>query len=424
MKIAIVGAGVVGVATAYELAGAGHEVTVLERRSSAAEEASYAPGALMSPALLAPWAVPGAMGGPGNSFGHSSGMEVGSAARLAELRWLWQWRAAARSAAQTGEAPAGLHALAALSQLSRRRFAQTVQTLELSLEASAGALVLLRDVRTAAPLRGTVGALRGAGLALTEVDVAAAYKIEPGMAQSESFSMALQVPDALAANCRQFTVLLRQAAQRLGATFEFQSSVMAVRSAGARPEIQMAGGTGAARAFDAVVLCNGMDANALLGTLGIQLSMVALWGTSLTATLREDVGQPRGTVIDVARQVSLSRIGQRIRIAGGAELGRAATESHQNTLRRLYDALDAWFPGSAARGTGMQVWRGARAVRPGGLPALGASGVRGVWLNLAHGDAGWALASGCAEVLAHVIAGDEPPIGLQAMAHFAAKPPK
>lgn len=420
MKIAIVGAGVVGVVTAHELAGAGHAVTVFERRSSAAEEASYAPGALLGPALLAPWAVPGAMGGA-SSFGSAHGIEVGGAARIAELRWLWQWRAAARGVAQSPEASPSLHALAALSQLSQRRFAQTVESLELPLEASVGALVLLRDERTAAPMRATVDALRGAGVVITEMDAQAAGQVEPGMAMSEPFAMALQIPEAIAANCRQYTVLLRQAAQRLGAVFEFQSTVSAVRSAGARAEIVLSG-LDTPRPFDAVVLCNGMDANALLANLGVRLGTVALWGTSLTAPLREDAGQPRGTVIDVARQVSLSRIGQRIRIAGGAELGRAVTESHQNTLRRLHEALDTWFPGSAARGASMQVWRGARTVRAGGMPAVGASGVPGVWLNLAHGDTGWALASGCAQLLAHTMVGDESPIGAQAMAHFAVTP--
>ena len=413
MKIAIVGAGVVGVATAYELAEQGHEVTVFERRSSAAEETSYAPGALAGPALLTPWAVAGAMGGGG-----LAGMEVGSAARMAELRWLWHWRAAARAATQTTEAPAGLLALAALSQQSQRRFVEIAEALELPLEASLGALVLLRDKHAAASLQGTLNAMRGAGVAITELDAQAASKIEPGMAQSEKFAVALHVPTAIAANCRQYAVLLRQGAQRLGATFEFQTAVQAVHSTGGKPQVQLMG-PGPAREFDAVVLCNGLEADDLLKTLGIRLGMVALWGTTLTAPLREDAATPQGTVIDAARQVSLTRIGQRIRIAGGAELGRASTESHQNTLRRLNEALDTWFPGCAARGPAMQIWRGARAVRSGGLPALGASGVPGVWLNLAHGDSGWALASGCAHMLACALVGDEPPIGLQAMAQFA-----
>lgn len=412
MKIAIVGAGVVGVATAYELAEQGHEVTVFERRSSAAEEASYAPGALAGPALLTPWAVAGAMGGSG-----MAGMEVGSATRMAELRWLWHWRAAARSAGKTTEAMPALQALAALGTHSQRRFIEIAEALEWPLEASEGALVLLKDERAAASLQASVQALHGAGVEVKELDSDAARKIELGMAQTEPFLKALHVPGALAANCRQSTVLLRQAAQRLGATFEFQTTVQSVNSTGGKPQVQLSDAS-TPRSFDAVVLCNGLDANALLKNLGVRLHMVALWGTTLTAPLREDAGQPQGTVIDAARQVSLTRIGQRIRIAGGAELGRASAESHQNTLRKLYEALDTWFPGSAARGASMQVWRGARAVRKGNLPALGASGAPGVWLNLAHGDSGWALASGCAQVLGSALVGNEPAMSAQTMAQF------
>ena len=417
MKIAVVGAGVVGVATAYELTECGHEVTVFERRSSAAEEASYAPGALVGPALLAPWAVAGAMGGGG-----LSGMEVGTAARMAELRWLWHWRSAVTAPSKTSQELAGLHALAALSTHSQRRFIEIAEKLELPLEASIGALVLLRDARSAAAFRASADALRSAGATLTELDAPAARNIEPGLAESEKFSVAQHLPNAIAANCRQQTVLLRQAAQRLGASFEFQTTVVAMHHKGGKTQVQLADAS-PPRSFDAVVLCNGLDANALLQALGIPLAMVALWGTSLTAPLREDAEQPQGTVIDAARQVSLARIGNRIRVAGGAELGRTSSESHQNTLRKLNEALDTWFPGCAARGAGMQVWRGARAVRRGGLPALGPSSVPGIWLNLAHGDSGWALASGCAQMLAHAMAGEEPPIGMQAMAHFGVTPP-
>ncbi len=424
MKIAIVGAGVVGVTTAYELACQGHEVTVFERRASAAEEASYAPGALLGPALLSPWAAPGAMGVP-SALGSAANVELGSGTRLPHMRWLWQWRTAARAAARSSEPSPALRALAQLSQLSQRCFAQTSEALELVLEGSAGALLLLRDERTAAPLRGTVEALRDAGVPLNELDADGARAVEPGLADSEPFTMALHLPTAEAGNCRQYAVLLRQAAQRLGVEFVFNAEVAAVRSVGGRAEMRLSGNA-PTQTVDAVVMCSGMDAQSLLEPLGIDLGMVALWGTSLTAPLREDAGQPQGTVIDVARQVSLSRMGQRIRIAGGAALGNGAANAQSHThqtqaLNRLYEALDAWFPGSASRGESMQVWRGARPMRSGGLPALGASGVPGIWVNTGHGDSGWALASGCARVLADAMSERPCVLGNEVLTHFAVR---
>jgi D-amino-acid dehydrogenase len=179
------------------------------------------------------------------------------------------------------------------------------------------------------------------------------------------------------------------------------------------------GGDAQSRAFDAVVLCTGAQAARLTEPLGLRLGLIALWGCSLTAPLREDAAAPQGVVIDVARQVTLSRLGQRIRVAGGAELGRGDGTPHPATVRQLHDALDAWFPGSAQR-AGMQLWRGARAMRPGGLPALGPSGVPGLWLNLGHSGCGWSLASGCARLLAEMLSGHASAWDASELAHFSA----
>ena len=416
MKIAIVGAGVAGVTSAYELARAGHEVTVFERRASVAEESSFAPGAVLGVGLLAPWAMPGAMAAP-SVVGTNQRVRTRSAS-LAELRWLLQWRSAARASLRSPEPTPPMRALARLAQFSQQCFLETAETLELVLEGSQGALVLLQDEKSAKPLRPAVDTLRAAGAALHELDTQAARQIEPGLADAEHLTIALHLPEAVAANCRQFTGSLRQAAQRLGVAFEFQAEVTRLSPAQGRMALQL-GGDAQARAFDAVVLCTGAQAARLAEPLGLRLGLVALWGSSLTAPLREDAAAPQGVVIDVARQVTLSRLGQRIRVAGGAELGRGDGTPHPATVRQLHDALDAWFPGSAQR-AGMQLWRGARAMRPGGLPALGLSGVPGLWLNLGHGGCGWSLASGCARLLAEMLSGQVSAWDASELAHFSA----
>ena len=277
---------------------------------------------------------------------------------------------------------------------------------------------MLQDDRTAAPLRQAVQALRSAGALLHELDAAAARKLEPGLAENAEFALALHLPAAEAGNCRQFSVLLRQAAQRLGAEFLFQAEVTAIRSTSNGTTLQLRG-EAEPRRFEAAVLCSGADALSLLAPLGVRTGMVALWGYSLTAPLREGVPGPQGTVLDAARQVSLARLGQRIRVSGGAELGGTGAAQHPKALHALYEALDTWFPGSAQRGAGLQMWRGARAIRPSGLPLLGASGVPGLWLNLAHGDGGWSLASGCARELAQQLVGSESALTPTDLLHFA-----
>lgn len=416
MKIAIVGAGVAGVTSAYELARAGHEVTVFERRASVAEESSFAPGAVLGAGLLAPWALPGSMAAP-SVIGTDPTVRMRGAS-LAELRWLLQWRSAARKALRSPEPTPAMRALARLAQWSQQCFRETTEALELVLECSQGALVLLQDEAGAKPLRPAVAALRDAGAALHELDAQAARKIEPGLADAERLAFALHLPQAEAANCRQFTSALRNAAQRLGAAFEFQADVARLSAARGRIAVHLAGDA-PARPFDAAVLCTGTDAARLSEPLGLRLGLVALWGCSLTATLREDAAAPQGAIVDIARQVTISRLGRRVRVAGGAELGRGDGSPHPATVRQLHDALDAWFPGSAQR-AGMQLWRGARAMRPGGLPALGPSGVPGLWLNLGHGGCGWSLASGCARLLTDMLSGRAPTWDASELAHFTA----
>ena len=164
------------------------------------------------------------------------------------------------------------------------------------------------------------------------------------------------------------------------------------------------------RRFDAVVLCAGMASATLLPALGLGLPMAAVYGYSVSAPLRESTHAPRASVVDAGQQISITRLGQRVRIAGGAELAGAEAEHHTPTLQRLYRTLNDWFPGGAQLSTGAQVWRGSRAMLPDGLPVLGLSGQPGLWLNIGHGDSGWALASGCARVLSDLMAQRTPEV--------------
>jgi D-amino-acid dehydrogenase len=160
--------------------------------------------------------------------------------------------------------------------------------------------------------------------------------------------------------------------------------------------------------FDAVVVCAAMGAPALLRPHGLKLPLQAVHGYSVTAPLRQfeahpDHG-PRAALIDERYKVAISRIGSRIRVAGGSEIGGSNDKHHAAALITLYKVLDDWFPGAARLGQALP-WKGARPMLPDGPPVLGASGIAGVWLNLGHGGSGWALACGSARLLADAVAG-------------------
>jgi D-amino-acid dehydrogenase len=405
MKIAIVGAGIVGVTTAYELVSDGHEVTIFDQRAAAAEEASFATAGLLAPLMLSPWAVPG-FGHTLRLLGPQANLRLAGGMSKAHLGWLMRWRAA--SAANS--APAG--ALERLAQYSQARAQLIANQHELDFEGSEGRLVLLRTEQERAELQPALQVLQDCGVAAAEIDPAAAQKIEPGLSPEAPLAGAIHLPNARAGNCRLFAQLLRQGTQASGVQFAFNTRVNHISSSPTGVSVQ---GETELRRFDAVVLCAGMATAALTPALGIRLPMTAVYGYSVSAPLREDTHAPRASVVDMAQQVSITRLGQRVRIAGGAELAGADAEHHTPTLQRLYRTLNEWFPGGAQLSSNLQIWRGARTMLPDGAPVIGASGLPGLWLNTGHGAGGWALACGSARAVADLIAQRDPALSLDGL---------
>ncbi|AVP57950.1 FAD-dependent oxidoreductase [Pulveribacter suum] len=415
MHIIIVGAGIVGTATAYELACDGHEVTVVEQRAAAAEQASFASAGLLAPSLLIPWAAPGADGRLARRMlGSRAALRLVRGAGLAGMAWLWRWRQAGRDAG-AGER---LLALAALGQASLARTRAIAHDLDVDSESSPGTLMLLRsraEVQLAQP---ALQALAAAGVPVREVDADTARLIEPGLAPEAPLAGALHAPEGGAANCRLFAQLLRQAAQERGARFLFNARVQALATGG--PGVHLVG-QDAPLAAGAVVLCAGMASAALLRPLGVRLPLAGMHGYSVTAPLREESHAPQGAVIDPQHRVTITRQGQRVRVSGGAELAEAGGAHDEATLRTLYLALSGWFPGGAlVSSSQVQVWRGARPTLPDGAPVIGAGPAPGLWLNTGHGACGWAHACGSARMLADLLGGREPGLDTEpfALARF------
>ncbi len=200
MNIAIVGAGVVGVTTAYELARDGHSVTVFEQRSATAEEASFATGGLLAPGVLVPWSAPGAAQSP-SVFGRAATLRLGRSLSATDLAWLRRWRRAARGYARNAQPQPPLLALERLARYSHARLQELTTALDLQFERSAGTLLLLRTRSDAAALQPVVQALRDAGTVAVEMDADAARKIEPGLSSDTPLAGALHVPHGEAGNC-------------------------------------------------------------------------------------------------------------------------------------------------------------------------------------------------------------------------------
>lgn len=405
MKIAVIGAGIIGVTTAYELAKDGHEVTVFERRSAAAEEASFANAGIVGPGYVAPWASPGMPTQViGRLFSRYAAVKLSLPLSARELAWIWRWYKSCRLETYlTNRAH-----LQKLAFYSRSRLHALTADRQLAYERSDGCLVLLRSEKDSKGVQPGLQVLREAEVQFKEIDPAQARKIEPALNPDTSFFGAIHLPEDEVGNCRQFALLLKNEAQTIGVKFEFNTVVTNISTAGG-VSIGISNEK-TARQFEATVVCAGLDCVQLLSSLRLNIPLVGVHGYSVSAAIREALDAPRSAVMDERYKVAISRMGNRVRVAGCAEIGGHIGNKNAGALETLYKVLQDWFPGAVHLSNGVQEWKGSRPMLPDGPPILGKSGLEGVWLNLGHGSSGWALSCGSARVLADQILGRSPEI--------------
>lgn len=433
MKIAVVGAGIVGVTTAYELARDGHEVIVFERRGAAAEETSFANAGVLSPGYVMPWAAPGMpwkvlkqMLGPHAAFRLQLPLSFN------DMAWLWRfWRAC--------HIDTFLRQRSALQQLafySRSVLHAITERHSLEYDRAQGYLIALRSEKDQAMVQNGLKVLRDLGVPFRELDEAGTRDIEPAISSDTRFAGAIHLADDEVANCRQFALLLKDECRQMGVQFEFNARVEKVEVAPVKsgsgahifvaPDLSYAPSSLLSQlpepkvgeteicVADAVVLCTGVQAHQLLHAHGVQLPMTAVYGYSVSANVKEPLNAPRSGLMDERYKVSITRLGQRVRVAGSAQVG-GRPVSHGGQLnsaamKTLYKVLHDWFPGAAVMSQGVQQWQGARPMLANRVPVVGCLAQQGhapspIWLNLGHGSSGWALACGSARLLADQVSG-------------------
>jgi len=417
MKIAIVGAGIIGVTTAYELAADGHEVTVFERHGAAALETSFANAGVVAPGYVTPWAAPGMTSKVARYlFSRHAPVRVCWPLAAHELRWMMRWR----RACDLDTYLANRGRLQRLAFYSRQRLHQLTEDLQLEYDRSSGYMVLLRSEKDRRMVQPGLQVLRDAGVKFQEIDAAKARTLEPALNPDASFLGAVHLPDDEVGNCRQFALLLKNQAQALGARFEFNSAVAPLDPA--QPTLlRVTRGEDAVPEsvrFDAVVVCSGLASAALLRPVGLRIPLAAVHGYSVSAPIREPLNAPRSGVMDERYKVAISRLGNRVRVSGSAEIGGQPQHKRPAAIQTLYKVLHDWFPGAAQlanTGAAVQEWKGARPMLPDGPPVLGATGIPGVWVNLGHGSSGWALSCGSARVVADLMAARTPDVDLEGL---------
>ncbi|MRD48170.1 D-amino acid dehydrogenase [Caenimonas koreensis] len=417
MKIAVVGAGIIGVTTAFELAQDGHEVTVIERRSSVAEETSFANAGVVAPGYVTPWAAPG-MPAKVASYLLSEHAPVRVCLPLsrAEISWMWRWYRACDLKTYS----ANRLRLQRLAFYSRQRLHAITEEHGIEYERSSGYMVLLRGEKDRKLVQPGLQVLRDAGVTFSEISAEDARLIEPAINPDTEFAGAVHLPQDEVGNCRQFALLLKGAAQAHGVNFEFNTAVHEIHASehGALSTWVLGEPAPVRRRFDAIVVCGGIDSARLLAPAGLHVPLAAVHGYSISAPIREPLNAPRSALMDERFKVAISRLGNRVRVAGSAEIGGDPARKRPKAIQTLYKVLRDWFPGAAQlanTGAAVQEWKGARPMLPDGPPLIGATKVPGLWINLGHGSSGWALSCGSARALADLMAQRQPEVDMEGL---------
>lgn len=408
MKVVILGAGVIGITTAYYAARDGHDVTVVDRMSGPALETSFANAGEISPGYASPWASP----------------DVPQKA----LKWLFMEHAPLIIQYHKLSPAMVSWCLAMLRNCTPARYAANKQKM---VRLATYSRDMLRDLRAAENIAydhrtlGTlqlfrtqkqydgaardIEVLKAGGIDFELLDRAGCHRVEPGLANSEeAITGGLRLPGDETGDCFKFTNALAAIAEARGVKFRWNTSIDALSESGGRVRARIGGEPVDADAF---VLAAGSWSPALARPLGLRLPVYPVKGYSMTVPITDETRAPQSTLLDETFKVAITRLGDRVRVGGMAELAGFDRSLRPERLKTLERSAFSLFPGvtsSAER----NLWCGHRPMTPNGVPFVGPTKYKNLWLNTGHGTLGWTMSCGSARVIADQISGRTPEVTL------------
>jgi len=406
MRVAVLGSGVIGTAIAWYAAKAGHEVTVIDRQSGPALETSFANAGEVSPGYSAPWAGPGVP--------------------VKAIEWMlmkhsplviWPlldpalWRFGVRMLANCTERAYRLNKsrMVPLAEYSRDCLkALRAETGIAYDEREQGTLQLFRTQKQLDGIGKDIEILKEYGVPFEVLDRAGFCRVEPALAHTQDkFVGALRLPGDETGDCFLFTNRLADMAQAIGVKFRFGTRIQAISVKGGTVDgVRVDGETLTGEAY---VCALGSYSTAMLAPLGISLPVYPVKGYSLTVPIVDAAHAPESTIMDETHKVAVTRLGERIRVGGTAELAGYSLNLREARRATLEHVVSDLFPrgGDLTRAS---FWCGLRPMTPDGTPIVGPTRYPNLWLATGHGTLGWTMAAGTGRVMADLLSGRTPGI--------------
>ncbi len=412
MKIVVMGAGVIGVTTAYYLARGGADVVVLDRQSGPGLETSYANAGELSYGMTSPWAAPGVP--------------------LKALKWLfmkrrplfiwplisptmWMWGLQMIRNCNEESYRVNKGRMVRVSNYSRDVMPDLIAETGIEYDGrEQGTLQLFRTAKQMKGSRADQEILQEYGSPYEVLGRDACIAVEPALDEvRDKFVGGLRLTADRTGDCRMFTMALADKCAEMGVEFQYGQSIRAIaieNGAVAGVDTEVAGRiTG-----DAYVCALGSYGPKLLHPIGIKLPVYPVKGYSVTLPVTDDTYAPQSTIMDETHKVAITRLGDRIRVAGTAEIAGYSNRLGPHATDTVRHVISDLFPrgGDISKAEG---WTGLRPMTPDGTPVLGPSRYDNLYLNTGHGTLGWTMACGSGRAVADLVLGKEPEISFEGL---------
>ncbi len=412
MKVLVLGGGVIGVASAYFLAKAGHEVELVDRQSGPALETSFANAGEVSPGYSAPWAGPGVP--------------------LKAIKWMlmqhsplviwplldpamWRWGAMMLANCTAKAYALNKSRMVPIAEYSRDVLkALRAETGIAYDDRAQGTLQLFRTHKQLDGIGGDVDVLKQYGVPFEVLDREGFCRVEPALKLvQEKFVGALRLPGDETGDCFKFTNRLAEMAAALGVQFRWNTRIESLQVGGGAVTGVHTGEAGLLRA-DRVLLALGSYSPKMLEPVGIRIPVYPVKGYSITVPITDAQYAPESTIMDETHKVAVTRLGDRIRVGGTAELAGYSLNLREPRRATLDHVVTDLFPrgGDVSRA---EFWCGLRPMTPDGTPIIGETPVRNLLLATGHGTLGWTMACGTGRVIADMVSGRQPEIDVSGL---------
>ena len=400
MRVLVLGAGVIGITTAYYLVLAGHDVTVIDQENGAALDTSFANAGQISPGYASPWAAPGIpLKALRWMLQKHSPLSIRLDGSLFQLSWMWKMY-------QNCSAPnyaINKERMVRLAEYSRDTLVTLRTDTGIEYESrQGGTMQLFRTQRQVDDAEKDIKILSASGVPYQLLTRDELRRYEPALdAVKHKLAGSLRLPTDETGDCHLFTKRLAKMAEKLGVQFQYATTIdgLSVQS-GKIDGVRC--GTKYFTADKYVVAMGSYSKQLLHGVLDIPI--YPLKGYSITVPIKNELCAPVSTVLDESYKIAVTRFNNRIRVGGMAEIVGFDKKLKSARRRTLEMVVNDLFPG-AGKTVEANFWTGLRPMTPDGTPIVGPTKISNLYLNTGHGTLGWTMSCGSAKVLSDLISG-------------------